>query len=741
MRKVLLGILVATGVLWAAPARAEQLCDPASQDCRAILLNLIQNETVGIDVAFWFMEDSRYSAAIINRFHAGVPVRVIVDARANDAHPLNAQILIDLQNAGIPMRQRVASGILHWKMMLFAGQGQMEFSGADYSPYGLVYVTQYTNFEDEAILFSDELATLHSFMERYDDLWTDTSSYSNYANVSGALHRKYPSYPIDPQMNFPPSVSYRNRAVAGYNAESTAIDVNMFRITDRAHTDAIIAAVQRGVKVRLITEQEEYRNPDRLWDSWNVDRMCAAGVAIRQRGHDGLNHEKVVLLRGQAMTIFGSSNWTSPSDQSQEEHNEFTTKPYFYQWFSDQFARKWNNGGPSPETMPFHPLPPDEPSYSSPASGATKISATGATIAFAAGPFAHLYDIYLGTTANPGLIAVDVDLGPTAPGDSPRSYTLPALASGTTYYWKVVAKTMARQRTEGPVWSFTTAGSPGAPKALPSPAPPAGPVNTCGADDSTSPSPGPGPSPSPGPGPTPTPGPHPLMSIDAPRMDAAVQQPFAVTGWVLDTGATADNGIDVVHVWAYPASGAPPIFVGWTSVNSARPDVGGYFGALHNSSGYGLLVRGLQPGAYTIVVFGHSTLVPGFPIAQPVRVNIGISSMLSLDTPAQGASVGQGFMVGGWAADFGSPTGGGIDLVHVYAYPLDTGGAPIFLGQAMVNVPRPDVGAYFGPQFTNSGFNLFAPALPPGHYRIVAFGRSLVVGTFSVAKSADVTLR
>src|SRR4029077_15375442 len=117
--------------------------------------------------------------------------------------------------------------ILHWKMMLFAGQGQMEFSGADYSSYGLVYVTPYTNFEDEDILFSDELATLHSFMKRYDDLWTDTASYSNYANV-GALQRRYPNYPIDPQMNFPPSASYRDRAVAAYNAESTAIDVNMF---------------------------------------------------------------------------------------------------------------------------------------------------------------------------------------------------------------------------------------------------------------------------------------------------------------------------------------------------------------------------------------------------------------------------------------------------------------------------------------------------------------------------------
>ncbi|HEX6464976.1 MAG TPA: phospholipase D-like domain-containing protein, partial [Vicinamibacterales bacterium] len=549
---------------------------------------------------------------------------------------------------------------------------------------------------------------------------------SNYANV-GALSRRFPSYPIDPQMNFPPSVSYRDRAVAAYNAESTAIDVNMFRITDRAHTDAIIAAVQRGVKVRLITEQEEYRNTDRLWDSWNVDRMCVAGVAIRQRGHDGLNHEKVVLLRKQAMVIFGSSNWTSPSNQSQEEHNEFTTKPYFWQWFTAQFLRKWNNTGPSPETAPFHPLPPDEPSYVSPANGATNVSATGATLSFDAGPFAHLYDIYLGTSANPGLIAADVALGPTAPGGSPLTYQLPALAPGTTYSWHVVAKTMAEQPAEGPVWSFTTAGSPGPPpQPLPSPAPAADPVNACGPDDSTGP---------------PSATSRPAMWLDMPSDGATVRQPFAVTGWAVDQSATADNGIDAVHVWAFAASGAPPTFIGWTPVNWPRPDVAGLFGARHTASGFGLVASGLQPGSYTLVAYAHSSVAQAFTLAQTRRVQIAPSATLVLDAPSANATLGQGFMIGGWAADFAASTGGGIDVVDVYAYPLDTAGGPVLLGVASVTGARPDVGAFYGAQFATTGFNLLAPPLTPGHYRIVAYGRSLVAGTFDVAALALVNVR
>src|SRR6187200_1374624 len=75
----------------AAPASAlERLCDPSFEDCRAPILSLIANEKVGIDLGFWFMEDARYTAALIKRFQAGVPVRVLVDPRANTKNPQNA---------------------------------------------------------------------------------------------------------------------------------------------------------------------------------------------------------------------------------------------------------------------------------------------------------------------------------------------------------------------------------------------------------------------------------------------------------------------------------------------------------------------------------------------------------------------------------------------------------------------------------------------------------------------------
>ena len=62
-----------------------------------------------------------------------------MDDRANDTYPLNSSRLNEIKatcrtdGKCIPMRRRLTKYILHWKMMLFRGQGVVEFSGANYS--------------------------------------------------------------------------------------------------------------------------------------------------------------------------------------------------------------------------------------------------------------------------------------------------------------------------------------------------------------------------------------------------------------------------------------------------------------------------------------------------------------------------------------------------------------------------------------------------------------------------------
>ncbi len=89
------------------------------------------------------------------------------------------------------MRNRTADGILHWKMMLFSGQGTVEFSGANFTRSEMRPYTPYVNYTDEAIYYSDDPSVVNSFRTKYDDWWTDTTSYQDYANIHAPLQRLY----------------------------------------------------------------------------------------------------------------------------------------------------------------------------------------------------------------------------------------------------------------------------------------------------------------------------------------------------------------------------------------------------------------------------------------------------------------------------------------------------------------------------------------------------------------------
>src|SRR5581483_6712074 len=347
-------------IFFATDARAqERLCDASWENCRTPLLSLINNENVGIDVGVWFFKDDRYVTALVNAFKRGVRIRVLMDTRANASYPTNAGELQKLQDAGIPMRRRTAGDILHWKLMIFDGQGVVEWSGANFSPTAFVPEDPYKNYEDEVIYFSQQL--VGSFMTKFDDIWTSTNGYANYANINAPLTRVHPNFPIDKRLNFPPTNSYQDRLDPLIDKEPAGglIDVDMYRITMDAPVNALIRAAARGVRIRMLLEPNEYNNPDRPGNKYEMDRLAAAAqqypnrIELRMRAHLGLNHQKTVWLHSQHIVVFGTSNWSDASDDNQLEANIFTDSDpgdglnaFLYSELHKVFVRKFYNESP-----------------------------------------------------------------------------------------------------------------------------------------------------------------------------------------------------------------------------------------------------------------------------------------------------------------------------------------------------------------------------------------------------------
>jgi hypothetical protein len=115
---------------------------------------------------------------------------------------------------------------------------------------------------------------------------------------------------------------------------------------------------------------------------------------------------------------------------------------------------------------------------------------------------------------------------------------------------------------------------------------------------------------------------RPVMFIDLPVAEFATTRGtlFAISGWAIDRSSPAGSGIDTIHVWAYPQSGAP-IFMGVANPKQPRWDVGAYFGQQFVNSGYSL--QGALPqGDYNLVVFAWSSVAQQFNNATGIHMRV-----------------------------------------------------------------------------------------------------------------------
>jgi uncharacterized repeat protein (TIGR03803 family) len=234
------------------------------------------------------------------------------------------------------------------------------------------------------------------------------------------------------------------------------------------------------------------------------------------------------------------------------------------------------------------------------------------------------------------------------------------------------------------------------------------------------------------------------IAIDTPGAGAIGGPTMTIAGWALDDATFNGPGVDAIQTYAYPnpGSGAPPIFLGAGSYGGVRPDVAAIFGTSFTNVGYSLTAIVPPPGLYQLVVFARSTISGLFSAAtKDITVPKAGRQAMWIDTPGNNATVVLPFAIQGWAIDLDADTVTGVDAVYGWAIP-GTGGPSILLGAATYGGLRPDVGAAFGSQFTNSGYALTVPRgrLPAGVYTIVLSVHSSVTGTYNQMRSISVTV-
>jgi mitochondrial cardiolipin hydrolase len=112
-------------------------------------------------------------------------------------------------------------------------------------------------------------------------------------------------------------------------------DICVFTITDDRISSAIVAAHQRRVAVRIITDNDKQHD-----FGSDIERLRGAGIALKVDATEHHMHHKFALLDGVTL-LNGSYNWTRSAATFNEENLIVTSDSALVASFANQFEAMW----------------------------------------------------------------------------------------------------------------------------------------------------------------------------------------------------------------------------------------------------------------------------------------------------------------------------------------------------------------------------------------------------------------
>lgn len=113
------------------------------------------------------------------------------------------------------------------------------------------------------------------------------------------------------------------------------IDLCVFTITDNELASQIISCQRRGIKVRLITDDEKT-----MAKGSEISRLEKAGIPIKIDHSHYHMHNKFGII-DKRIAITGSFNWTYTATKHNQENLLATSKYEIVKQYLDEFERLW----------------------------------------------------------------------------------------------------------------------------------------------------------------------------------------------------------------------------------------------------------------------------------------------------------------------------------------------------------------------------------------------------------------
>ena len=119
------------------------------------------------------------------------------------------------------------------------------------------------------------------------------------------------------------------------NHAQNSIDVAMFSFTSRPLAWALVRAAQRGVRVRVVLDDDQARS---RWSKYRF--LVKRGIPVKLDNRSAYMHHKFAVIDGK-LVITGSYNWTASAEKRNDENLVVLRMPEFVRAFEGEFERLW----------------------------------------------------------------------------------------------------------------------------------------------------------------------------------------------------------------------------------------------------------------------------------------------------------------------------------------------------------------------------------------------------------------
>lgn len=124
------------------------------------------------------------------------------------------------------------------------------------------------------------------------------------------------------------------------NDVTRQIDVCMYRITYYQFTALLIRLHGRNIQIRLITDEGNDDKKDSQSHKRELGKLTRAGIEIKNRVHNGLMHNKFVIV-DERILIIGSFNWSHGAVTKNDETVIVTQQSVLVEECVENFANWW----------------------------------------------------------------------------------------------------------------------------------------------------------------------------------------------------------------------------------------------------------------------------------------------------------------------------------------------------------------------------------------------------------------